>query len=115
MLPNCAQDARYVMETENSNAAAKSKMTENADELLDEGLLHYQNGHFELAELALKAGLELEQRAWDHRLYLAMTYARLGRTVEAKREFMTIRDFCPESDMRKKAENALYALNVNKH
>jgi hypothetical protein len=91
-------------------------MANEATDLLEEGLLHYQNGHFELAEHALSAGLKINNVAWDHRLYLAMTYARLNKMREAKQEFMNIRDFCGDLDLRKRAEHALYALNaVTKH
>lgn len=88
----------------------------NASQLLDEGLLHYKNGHFELAENALRAGLELDNGAWDARLYLAMACARLNKFHEARKEFGNIRDFCTDTELRKRAEHALYALNaVTKH
>jgi Flp pilus assembly protein TadD len=91
-------------------------MAIEASDLLDEGLLHYQNGHFELAEHALSAGLAIARDSWEHRLYLAMTYARLNKMREAKKEFMSIRDLCMDQELRKRAEHALYALNaVTKH
>lgn len=91
-------------------------MVSQASELLDEGLVHYKNGHYELAENALRAGLEINNGAWECRLYLAMTYARLNKMREAKQEFANIRDFCTDTELRKRAEHALYALNaITKH
>ncbi len=85
-------------------------MNSEAISNFDEGVASYQAGLFLEAEDALKRGLAQDQMAWKMRFYLAMTYARLGKSREARLEFMSVRDFCPDPDMRNRATTAFTAL-----
>jgi Flp pilus assembly protein TadD len=75
------------------------------------GLNAYRNGEYEEAVAALKA-LTLQNPAmWNCRLYLGMSYTKLGRISHAIQEFRDISEWCPDKDLRDKASAALRAMN----
>lgn len=87
-------------------------MNQHEESLLDHGVTCYRNGQFALAVDALKRGLEVDKSNWQMRFYLAMSYTRMDMPREAKQEFITIRDFCPDAELRKRATSAISALTV---
>ncbi len=86
-------------------------MSSNADSLFNQGLQHYREGKFAEALQCFQEGLTLDQGHWEMHLYKGMCQARLGNLVEAKREFLNVRDFCPSNEFRTKAAAALGALS----
>lgn len=88
-------------------------MTQQAQSSLDAGVEHYRNGEFEQAVECLKLGLDVDKSNWKMRFYLAMSYSQLQKNREAKQEFITIRDFCPDPEMRKRATSALAAISAS--
>ena len=91
-------------------------MTNTAHQALEDGVTHYRNGHFELAARRLQEGLsESSDGAWNYKFYLAMTFARLEQFSEARKIFMNLRDLCPDPQLRKRAETALFAMKPTTH
>lgn len=86
-------------------------MSATSEALFDQGLYFYREGRFQDALASFKEGLGSDAGHWEMRLYLAMTHARLGNLADAKREFLTVRDLCPNNELRKKAASALGAVN----
>lgn len=87
-------------------------MDPTAQALFDEAVEHYRHERFQEAVDLLKRGLELEKNAWQMRFYLAMAYARQNKTREAKQEFMTMWDFCPDQELRRRAGAAITAMGT---
>lgn len=87
-------------------------MNTEAQKFFDQGVEHYRTGSFAEAEDALKQGLDLEATAWQMRFYLAMALTRQDKTRQAKQEFMAIRDFCPDNELRKRATAAISAITI---
>jgi Flp pilus assembly protein TadD len=85
-------------------------MTSAGKEYFDTGVEAYRAGQFQDAATALSLGLALDQHAWSMRFYLAMCYTRLNQTKQAKQEFLSIRDLCPDLELRKKATSAVAAM-----
>ncbi|HEY9792259.1 MAG TPA: hypothetical protein V6D22_17780 [Candidatus Obscuribacterales bacterium] len=79
----------------------------------DSGLQAYRTGDYGNAVMIFLKGLEQEKDHWEMRLYLGMAYARVGNALEAKKEFMSVRDFARDPDHRRKANAALQALSPN--
>lgn len=88
-------------------------MNTDARLLINQGLLAYQEGNFAAAVGPLAQGLKLEPDDWQNRFVLAMAYGRAGMCREARQEFMTIRDICPDAEMRRKAGTAVAALALD--
>lgn len=87
-------------------------MTQQAKSMFDQGVEHYRAGQFPEAETLLKNGLDLEPNNWQMRFYLAMTYSRQEKHRQAKQEFMSIRDLCPDAELRKRASAAFAAIGT---
>ena len=85
-------------------------MSEKASDHFDLAFQHFREGQYTEALAAFKSGLALDSNNWTARLYSGMCHARLGDLAAAKREFLNIRDLCPDNDMRAKAASALSAL-----
>jgi Flp pilus assembly protein TadD len=81
-----------------------------AQSCYDAGLEAYRNGDFSFAVTSFLVGLEKDKTHWEMRLYLGMAYARMGSQREAKNEFITVRDFSPDAELRRKANAALAAM-----
>jgi Flp pilus assembly protein TadD len=87
-------------------------MTElSATDCFNSALEAYRNGDFGQAVAAFLLGLQEDKNNWGMRLYLGMTYARLGNTREAKQEFLLVRDMSPDPELRKKAASAVNVLS----
>ena len=86
-------------------------MSGSAQILFGEGLQLYRDGQFELARVSFIKGLAENQGHWEMHLYLGMTHARLGDLTNAKREFLNVRDLCPDNELRKRAASALSAIS----
>jgi Flp pilus assembly protein TadD len=82
----------------------------SAKQYFDVALQAYREGQFNEAISAFQQGLQLDKNAWEMRLYLGMAHARLGNSREAKQEFLSVRDFASDPEMRKKANAAFQAL-----
>ena len=82
-----------------------------AQQSFEEGLAAYRQGQFELAAHAFSAGLKQDPSHWEMHLYLGMAYVRMERIADARRQFLEVRDLCPDADMRKKAQTALGAIS----
>jgi Flp pilus assembly protein TadD len=94
----------------------ESKPMDTAHQALEDGVTHYRNGHFELAARRLQEGLaNVRDDAWNYKFYLAMTFARLEKSQDARKIFMNIRDLCPDAQLRKRAETALFAMKPTTH
>jgi Flp pilus assembly protein TadD len=78
--------------------------------LFYQGLQAYQDGEMDSAIKSFLGVLSVAPSEWECRFYLAMAYGRAGKTLEAKREFMSVRDLCPEPDLRRKASSAFQLL-----
>lgn len=78
--------------------------------LFYQGLQAYQDGEMETAIKSFLGVLSVAPSEWECRFYLAMAYGRAGRTLDAKREFLSVRDLCPERDLRRKASSAFALL-----
>jgi Flp pilus assembly protein TadD len=78
------------------------------------GLAAFKNGEFLLAIDHLQAALEENPSDWTAKFYLAMCLAQAGETREARFHFMSIRDLCPQAEMRQRASTAVAALNAMK-
>ena len=85
-------------------------MSSAGQEYFDKGVEAYRAGQFQDAATALSMGLKADQHAWSMRFYLAMCYTRLNQMQQAKQEFLSIRDLCPDVELRKKATTALAAM-----
>ncbi len=85
-------------------------MNTDGRQFINQGLLSYQEGDFAAAVGSLSQGLKLMPNDWQNRFVLAMAYGRAGMMRESRQEFMTIRDICPDADLRRKAATAVTAL-----
>jgi Flp pilus assembly protein TadD len=88
-----------------------SRMNKEALRTFELGVQKYRSGNFAEAEELFRQSLELDSAAWEARFYLAMTLERMQRHREAKQEFMSIRDWCPAVEMRKRAATAFAAIH----
>jgi cytochrome c-type biogenesis protein CcmH/NrfG len=52
-----------------------------------------------------------DAKDWRARFYLAMALGQAGRLHDARKEFMSIKDLCPDPEFRRRAESAIHALN----
>jgi Flp pilus assembly protein TadD len=89
-------------------------MISSEKELFTTGVVAYKNGDYRLAIDNLQAALEENPSDWAAKFYLAMCLAQSGQTRDAKYHFMSVRDLCPDSDMRQRAATAVVALNSMK-
>jgi Flp pilus assembly protein TadD len=81
-----------------------------AQSCFEAGLQAYRTGDFNFAVTSFLLGLEKDKTHWEMRLYLGMAYCRVGSLREAKNEFITVRDFSPDSELRRKANAAFQAM-----
>ena len=87
-------------------------MNQSGQAAFEQGLLSFRSGNYESAVEYFRQVLNESSGKWECRLYLAMAYARQGKALEARREFMNIRDFCPEPELAKKAASAFQMLST---
>lgn len=85
-------------------------MTQTARQYFDEALDFYRNSEFDKALTSFTLGLAIDGNAWEMRMYLGMTCARLGHLREAKKEFLSVRDLCPDPELRRRAGSAVAAM-----
>lgn len=90
-------------------------MNPQAEAIFAAGVEQYRSGLFEQAAQSLKQGLQLSGDNWQMRFFLAMSYARMDRVREAKTEFLSIRDCCPDPTLRERARTAIMALATISH
>lgn len=83
---------------------------QSAKQHFDAGLQAYRDGRFADAVSAFQQGLQIDKNHWEMRLYLGMAHARLGNSREAKQEFLSVRDFASDPEIRRKANAAFQAL-----
>lgn len=81
------------------------------DELARHGLRAYEFGEFPVAVDFLKTLLDRQPKLWTCRLYLAMSYQRMGEVSKARQELMDICQFSTDQSVKKKAQDALRSLN----
>jgi Flp pilus assembly protein TadD len=79
------------------------------------GLNAYRSGNFDEAVAALKALTMRHPSMWNSKLYLGMSYTKLGNIPNAIQEFRDISEWCPDKDLRDKATTALRAMNQISH
>lgn len=82
----------------------------SADDCFQLGLALYQSGEFQQAVETFLLGLGEKKDHWEMRMYLGMCHARLGNVAEARQEFLAVRDFGTDSEIRRKANAALNAM-----
>jgi Flp pilus assembly protein TadD len=85
-------------------------LSTEAQEFFRDGLSLYRMGQHKAAATAFHLALASDKNAWEARLYLAMCLARCDQEREAMNEFLAIRDFCPDAELRKKAVAAFTAM-----
>ncbi len=78
----------------------------------DNGIEAYRAGNFGRAIDELSGVIEQEPRNWEGRLYLAMSFYKLGRISNAVNHFGYIKDNCPDIQMRARAELAYKNVTV---
>ncbi|HEY9792051.1 MAG TPA: hypothetical protein V6D22_16715 [Candidatus Obscuribacterales bacterium] len=81
------------------------------DELARHGLRAYEFGEFPVAVDFLKTLLDREPKLWTCRLYLAMSYLRMGEDSHARQELNSINQYCTDQSVKKKALDALRSMN----
>jgi thioredoxin-like negative regulator of GroEL len=84
------------------------------DELASSGLQAYQSGEYASAASYLTLLLERQPKLWTCRLYLAMAYYRAGECKRAEHELKTIAQFSTDQTIKKRALEALTALNATR-
>lgn len=77
---------------------------------IDEGILAYKSGDFETAIELLQSTTASDPNNWNAKFYLAMCLTRVNRFKEAKFHFASIRDVCPDAELRQRATTAYSAL-----
>ena len=78
-------------------------------ETRERGIEAYQRKDFQAAIDLLSAS---PPDLWDAQLYLGMSYYMIGRHVEARDQFLKLKDSCPEKDIQSKASAAFIAVNA---
>lgn len=81
------------------------------EELARFGIRAYQSGEYAAAIEFLTELTKHEPQLWTCRLYLAMAYQCAGKTSHAKAEFSTLSEWATDQTIRRKALEALKALN----
>jgi Flp pilus assembly protein TadD len=70
----------------------------------------YQAGDLHYAIDCFRKSLKSNPFDWHLRLFLAMSYAKVGRLMEARLEFMDIREFANDPDLRARAASGLQSV-----
>ncbi len=76
-------------------------------ELIEVAILAYRNGRYRDAIELLLQETDTPGDNWMARLYLGMSYEKVGRVADAHRLFKRMVTDCPDQHIRSKAENAL--------
>lgn len=76
-------------------------------ELVEVAILAYRNGRYRDAIELLLQETDNAGDNWMARLYLGMSYEKVGRVADAHRLFKRMVTDCPDSHIRSKAESAL--------
>jgi Flp pilus assembly protein TadD len=94
-------------------SSAKSDTTVNigAETLFGFALKAYKTGDFETAAMTFQKIIPTHYEEWQSRMYLAMSLFQAGNIEDARREFMYIRDWCTDKEMRERAESACLGIN----
>lgn len=81
------------------------------EELARFGIQAYQAGEYAGAIEFLTELVRREPQLWTCRLYLAMALQYAGRTAQAKAELSTLSEWATDQTIKRKALEALRALN----
>lgn len=82
------------------------------DELASLGIQAFQGGDYEAAIEFLAELIQRQPGLWTCRLYLAMAYQYAGNETKARDELGTIGQWTTDQTIKKKALDALRALNA---
>ena len=70
----------------------------------------YETENYFQAINQLRKVLKAQPTNWKAKLYLAMSLVRVDMMREAQQEFIDIRDFCQDREMRTKAASGLAVI-----
>jgi hypothetical protein len=82
------------------------------DELASLGIQAFQSGDYETSVEFLSELINRQPALWTCRLYLAMAYSCQGNEAKARDELRTISEWTTDQSIKKKATDALRALNA---
>jgi Flp pilus assembly protein TadD len=83
----------------------------DSQQFFNAGVMAYKSGQYSQAIELLRGAVDNDPSDWMAKLYLAMCLAKNSQTHEALSLFMTIRDLCPDRELRQRAGSAYFALS----
>jgi tetratricopeptide (TPR) repeat protein len=86
-------------------------MVGKADDLLTAGIMAFREGKFHGAIVCLSRIDHDDPTIWLARFYLALSYEKSGRHIEALGLYKAINAMCPDTYVRNTADNACKLLD----
>jgi Flp pilus assembly protein TadD len=83
----------------------------DSQQFFNAGVTAYKSGQYSEAIELLRTAVDNDSSDWMAKLYLAMCLAKNNQTREALKLFMTIRDLCPDRELRQRAGSAYFAIS----